>query len=1019
VHSASLGDGQYFISLNTESSQTGGSKSYKVTVETGTVTSILDPVTGNLINPVNGVYTLRLAPLSISGVVVNDDGTTPVPDVTVRALSEDLQYETSAWSDKNGAFAMPGLPDSTFQVFAMAPYYDQNFGDSPITQATVSSGQGPSDVRLQLQRVNVKGTVAGPNGVSPYNYIEVFRILSDGSMMRAGSGFNQDRIWGTSTNSQGKFAYYLTPGDYVFSAQSDLNKAGGTFAKSETCRVTNTSVAQCNITLLSSNFKAQILKSGSPAKYKSASIQASYIYEDKEKKSQVKNMWPQFELTNDGNYATRLEDGRWQVTVTPYGDPTVARAYFTATVTSGSVSKVVDQNGVELSPTAGVYSLGLVGTNLNGTITGGSSTYINGSSVRISRDTGDKSYSGWIDTSWSNGTFGFRVDPGTYTVEVQPYYVGSQDYALTRVSNCVVPATGSVTCNVALASSNFKGRITNEVGTTYTQAYANIFISDEKGNLRYLEYAQLNAGVFSTRFDDGIYVVTVYPYWEKRNDYSEKSYEITVSGSVVTQVKDRISGASVIAVDGVYPLALATPSLRGKVLAPGSSTTGIANALILFGPEQYKWTYSTYTDESGNFAINLPNGSYKVQAMPKKAGNGYGQSALETFTISGGSYSGTLSLRLRAPNLTGRVVTPGASPLPAGNVNVNIWIGNEYFYSYTDSEGRFAAFVETASPDCPAKCSIELTPDPDSDYIARRYSISGIGDLADKALGTSTLALTVLVPGDDSSTTPNKWGYVSVEEIVSGSNYSWVSGSFTNTQGVVKLSLEDGKSYRVRTYPGYEINGKFNYKELIIGNYSASSTPTLTSTFDKPNLKVTVKSRTNSPNSFGWYYITKLNSGNSLYEKFSNGYLNEFGEGSLFLGDGSYKIRIFPGKITGVETEYAFTVTGGTASGTGISTGAVSITLPAGNVSGRVVTAAGAGYKGAVVGAVRVDDSSIKIAGESLDDGYFEFNLDRRYQWTISSYNPSNGYTGSINVATSANASDVISGVTLNLTTAP
>ncbi len=179
------------------------------------------------------------------------------------------------------------------------------------------------------------------------------------------------------------------------------------------------------------------------------------------------------------------------------------------------------------------------------------------------------------------------------------------------------------------------------------------------------------------------------------------------------------------------------------------------------------------------------------------------------------------------------------------------------------------------------------------------------------------ITLTVLVPGDGSSTTPNKWGYVSVEENVGGSNYSWVSGSFTNTLGIVKLSLEDGKSYRVRTYPGYEINGRFNYKELIISNYSASSTPTLTSTFDKPNLKVTVKSRTNSPNSFGWYYVTKLNPSNSLYEKLSNGYLNEFGEGSLFLGDGSYKIRIFPGKITGVETEYAFTVSGGTASGTG------------------------------------------------------------------------------------------------------
>jgi hypothetical protein len=265
----------------------------------------------------------------------------------------------------------------------------------------------------------------------------------------------------------------------------------------------------------------------------------------------------------------------------------------------------------------------------------------------------------------------------------------------------------------------------------------------------------------------GTYQISVVPYWEYQGTYTSRQYEVTFVSGALTSVKDLWSSETLTATAGIYPFKLGTPSVRGKVLEPGSSLVGVPNASIQVGLNGYsdKWVYGTNSDASGNFALTVPDGTYVIRAVPNGKGFQYGKSETQTITIINGAVASQITLRLRAPNLTGRVVTPGGSPAPLANVNVNIWIDGEYFYTWTDTDGRFGIYVDKASPNCPANCSLDLNYYQTSDYTYKRYAISGLGAIGDKAIGGVTTRVTVLLPQSGSATTPNRYSYVSVESV--------------------------------------------------------------------------------------------------------------------------------------------------------------------------------------------------------------------------------------------------------------
>jgi len=304
-----------------------------------------------------------------------------------------------------------------------------------------------------------------------------------------------------------------------------------------------------------------------------------------------------------------------------------------------------------------------------------------------------------------------------------------------------------------------------------------------------------------------------------------------------------------------------------------------------------------------------------------------------------------------------------------------------------------------------------------SEYTFKRYTISAIGDIGDKAMGGVTSRATVLIPQSGSLTTANKYGYVSVESIDTATSYStWVSGGNTDEAGKIGLNLDTGIKYRLTFYPGYEATGQTAPKVLIIDSFSPVTNETMTVTFDKPNLKLKVSSNAGIANMYGWYQINKLNASTSQYEFYSNNYLNQTGEGALVLPDGTFTIRFWPGKTSGVEREISVTVTSGVVSGSEVSAGLATVVLPTGNISGYVRNQSSVALKEIIVTAVRDTDSTKMVSTVTDENGYYELNLDRTYAWTIKAIDAKTAAFGSLSIATASPSNAALSNRNIAIT---
>jgi hypothetical protein len=1027
TYSAALSSRVYDLYVYTSDNSKGSNQLYKLEVNDEGVATVTSSDGVPAIRE-NGVFKLQLAPHRISGTVVAPDGTTVIPDAIVQlALQEGGGIGVS--SGASGYFGFSGVPNGLHELYARPPLGSIQYSDSEVVSATVSNAQGPNNLVLRLQDVNVRGVVRGPgvNGVvSPGNIVQAERVDSSGNRASVNAALTNKKMGfplTVFTNSQGSFAMKLAPGTYFLRSQSDLNYAKGNAAWSEQCVVPVTGIATCNITLTSSNFKFKVVKSGGTTAITNSYAGANFVFETKESYSDIANK--RAEINTDGRTGNResyLSDGKWQIYLeAPWNDSSATSTSYIATVSSGSITSVVDKDGNSISATSGIYTLTLPGVNLTGRIIAGSATYTSGASVTVMKY--NPNWKGWqhFGNRWSSGEYGFKVEPGTYRVTVELGNGNNQEHANSYVENCVVPSSGSVTCNVTLQTPNLFGKITNSTGQIFRQAWAHLFIvTDDKseGSRRFDQNIRLDEGYFSTRINDGDYLLSVNPWWEARLDNSPRDYSVKVANGVVT-VSNSLTGSPLSATNNVYTFALGSTSLKGKVLGPGTSTTAIAWAQIQVAPAggNIVWQYSTHSDQDGNFALNVPNGSYVIQAIPNSQGNSLGKSIRQNVTIANGT-SSSLTLRLREANVFGRVVTPGSPSTPLANVGVNIFVDGEYAYAYTNESGVFGAFIENESPNCPTKCSLYLSIWNNADYTPKQYQLNTLGDLGDKAIGGSTTKLTALVPTTGSNTVPNKYGFISVETTTNNTDWSWVTGLSLNEIGMTGLPLDTGKKYRIRAFPGQDAVGKFSAKELIVDSFNPSTMANLSMTFDRPNIEFRVKDRLNNVNAYGWYMVQKKNISNA-YVGIDKGSLDIFGKSSLLLQDGDYKVRFYPGKINGVETEISFTVSGGVASGSTITSGVSTVVLPAGNISGTIVDSENKGINGAIIGAYRNDDNSIRVSTESTVDGYFELNLDRTYAWTIKAYFATTGFTGTLNVATASPSNATLGNQTIRLNIAP
>jgi hypothetical protein len=797
----SLVDGKYRLTVMPDGTDAsiGTNVVYLVTIESNTVTSIILEGSITPVSPVTGgIYILPLGVASISGTVVAPDGTTPVPNARVYAFNNPW-WGYQAWADQNAAYGFAKLPDGTYSVIAAPTWGDATKAPSAPTQIKVVNGAGVNELKLTLRTPNVTGVVRGTTGkVSKNNWIYVEQKMNGGWWQRP--DYQVDNM----TSAEGSYALYLEPGIYRIRAQSDMNGAGG-IASAVICTVQSGANSTCNITLKTPNFKIRIVAPNTTT-FNKGSWAYTYLRSSNSEDA-ILNRNPNFEWDQSGNYQAVFEDGTWSV-VTQGGDnPNYANTEFTIEVNSGVITKVTNAKGETLTATGDTYLLPLIGSNLTGAISFNGVQYEGGAYVQVLRQEGDYWYS--YTGKWSStGTYGFLLPTGNYKVEVTPYWNNQGiTVATTRSALCTVDASSAITCDVALKAPNFKGKILNAVGSdAYRFSEAYILMQVNNGE-QWVRWLNLSEGQFDTHLEDGRYRIQVMPRWDKRNEYTDRSYIVIVESGTVTGVVDQTTGIPLSpSPEARYSLLLGTPAAKGRVFLP-DRTTGVPYANIQVAPAQSPkfWRFSTQADVNGNFALTIPNGTYVIQAVPTNGGFQYGKSETKTVVITGGVLSNldSITLLLRNPNLTGRIVTPGSSPQPLANVNVNINVDGEYFYAWTDGEGRFGAYVDNPNPNCTitSNCSIRLNYFKGSEYTPRQYSISVIGNQGDLPIGGITTRLTVKIPQVGSTDIPSKYSWVTVESVALDGSRSWVTNGNTNENGVLGLALDTGVKYWVWAYP--------------------------------------------------------------------------------------------------------------------------------------------------------------------------------------------------------------------------
>lgn len=1019
VFETTLGGPEGFTyTLNVSSSVSPGSRgtnnNYDVTVNAqGVVTSVRDQKTGVEALSANGVYALKLAAPSIAGTVVGPDGTTPIPDTHVVAQGPDW---SGTGTDKSGTFAFR-VVDGTYTVYASAPWNDSTKVDSAKQTVVVTNGVGNNNLQLRLRTPNVVGTVSGPKGNSPYNYVQALKQDEWGNW----NSVEQSR----SADSSGKFVFYLEAGIYRFSAQGDEENAGGGSVVSDTCEVVNVNETKtCNIVLSSYNLKMKLLGS-SGGTYSQAS---AYFYFEGNKddlNARPLKTWDWSNSNTRGEMKFALTQGNWRGRIDIWGQgiegPLDLRAVVDA---SGNVTTLESGSGTTFSKdSSGTYVVQLPSSNLTGTINFENKRVNFGSYVQVVKEVDN--YYEYFAGGWSSaGKFAFVVPAGNYEILTLPYPDGeySTGSPVQTKTTCVVPETGSVVCDVALRTGNFHGKIVRPSGDIDRDAHISIYEiveSNEKGTYeKWGNQTSLYNGLFSTYLDNGTYNVWVGPNWKSSGKYTSKLYRVVVSGNAISSVTDISSGSTVSLSDGRYPFALGAPSVTGRVLKPTGSTT-IPYTLVLpydsNGNEL--WQYATHTNDSGQFALNLPNGIYKLSARTWGDGYEYSNSAKVSLTVSGG-VAVDVELRMRAPNLTGRVVSPSNSAVGISNVWINGFVDGQYFWGNTNKDGYFGTFIETTTAlNCPANCSLSLHFWNNPTYASKSYSISGIGNVGSLTPGVVNAKVQVRIPSNGASDLASKWSWVSVQELNNAGSVIAEFGAETNELGLAGLSLTEGRKYRLVAYPSWEYYSRYSYKAVEIASFNATTNALTTITFDSPNLTLVVKDRKGDGNSWGWYEVYQGTGGSKTL--YLDSYLNDQGRGALTLPDGTYTLIIYPGKASGVPLETTFTMTAGVPSGSGFgATGVGQFTLAGGNVSGKVFASDSSTVLASIpITAVRDDDNSITVSTVSQSDGYYELNLNRNYSWTLKAINPASMFKGSTALASGSASNEVASNKHIYLNT--
>jgi hypothetical protein len=496
-----------------------------------------------------------------------------------------------------------------------------------------------------------------------------------------------------------------------------------------------------------------------------------------------------------------------------------------------------------------------------------------------------------------------------------------------------------------------------------------------------------------------------------------------------------------------FPMSLGVPSVSGTVVS-GSPEATVRDSRVtpISATGEWLWQQGQHTKADGAFGLGLADGNYKIQADVPWGVTGLTRSSQCSVTVTGGGITsastncnlsgGNIKLALREPNLKMRLVLNG-SAVPYAHVGIGI--GSWNTGSQADAQGNVSLFVDraaimAANPSLTGTADIRVWIDPpygNSSMVrwecnsgdakpvcsgitdfnsAADYTPINLGDVT--VLGPNT-KFKITLP--DGTTASQAGSWVTLQSFVPNvSCCNWVAGSNTDTSGNVSFNVDTATvasnvRYKIEVNPRWEDRSTYARKIYDNGGngYTIAELNEANRSFaiGSANVVVTVRGSDlgATPNKWGHINVFEVNPADNSITNWVGGYgLDTLGKTALVLAPNKrYRIMAFAGGgIAGTRTACFVNTSNASESSTVLSVvsglcggttsvganNALTITLNAGNVIGRVLNA-GVAVAGAIVYAnvVNAQNQDNAVTTTTNELGRFGLLLDpAKGQWQIS-----------------------------------
>jgi len=508
-----------------------------------------------------------------------------------------------------------------------------------------------------------------------------------------------------------------------------------------------------------------------------------------------------------------------------------------------------------------------------------------------------------------NGNYSLALAPGTYRIWAES---GDGSFVRSPSGEFVVGSTNVVT-DISLRNANITGTVT----PTNRSAYGSINVvwQDVDSRQEYDYWATIRSdGTFKMALPSGKYKLKANASGQWSNYFGVISDLITVSAT--PQVVD---------------LTLQAANVTGTVNPTNKSKDGYGNIEVLVGG---RWEYAGATfsiNQSGQYSVYLPLGTYRATVYPGWEATGVFQLQSDSFTVVSGS--NTVNFTLPSSNFSVAVTPSGSS---AGiQVAIEKLQSQGYFQHYEWARVNDSGIIEAYLPN--GKYRLRLEPN-GSEYVETISNSFEMPSSVDFPVPTTIALVTPNVSGAVTPKADAFRGQACIEK-KEAENFFSVRCKQIDFNGNYGFKVENG-TYRIVVTPAsvlYANKGGYLSDIKMDSPYTTTTSDEFVVSSDSKivnfalstgNLSGTVSDIAKSAG--GWIQALKTD---GAYPQWTNyrANISDLGKYALQLPSGKYRLQVFPREdATGVvRTETTDFTIGG-------SNVVVDVTLEAPNVAGVV-----------------------------------------------------------------------------------